>query len=352
MTKKTNSLLFRLGINSLWRKKISSSSKVFNINRIEKFIYNELQKYKLISLSLKWKKETIYIQTLSGWDISKYLKKKILLHYKKTRNIKNLAQQYNLNHYYLLDILNAMRVVYKNFYKQTNKFATFYIYKKKKKVSSFLNLLYQSNLFDWTKLVKLVNYSNGKVNKIIFYDMKFVNSFSCSTFQKLKKINGLLYFKFLNVFIENIIFRWTNCNIKVNINNIWCNYGLIMNYTLNKDYFLRLLLLSCTYNNSIILSNYIAHQLKKNKKHKKILKNLTRVIWIFWKNIKIGLRGLQVKVSGKLDGKMRKSKYNYKIGKVQLQTLETFLNYSLAVSYTRFGVISIKLWIVHGNKKI
>jgi ribosomal protein S3 len=33
-----------------------------------------------------------------------------------------------------------------------------------------------------------------------------------------------------------------------------------------------------------------------------------------------------------------------------LQTLKTFLNYSISISYTKFGIISIKFWLLHGNK--
>jgi ribosomal protein S3 len=47
---------------------------------------------------------------------------------------------------------------------------------------------------------------------------------------------------------------------------------------------------------------------------------------------------------------MRKSKYHYDIGKVQLQTLKIILSYSLSFSYTKFGILSTKFWILHGNK--
>jgi ribosomal protein S3 len=57
---------------------------------------------------------------------------------------------------------------------------------------------------------------------------------------------------------------------------------------------------------------------------------------------KISLLGIQLRVSGKLDGRMRRSKYHYNVGKVQLQTLKIFLNYSLSISYTKYGIISIK----------
>jgi len=53
--------------------------------------------------------------------------------------------------------------------------------------------------------------------------------------------------------------------------------------------------------------------------------------------------GLQLRLTGKLGGKMRKSKYHYKLGKVCLQVLNIIVSYSLSYSYSKFGVISVKI---------
>jgi small subunit ribosomal protein S3 len=53
--------------------------------------------------------------------------------------------------------------------------------------------------------------------------------------------------------------------------------------------------------------------------------------------------GLQLRLNGKLGGKLRKSKYHYKLGKVQLQSLKVGLNYSISISHTKFGAISVKV---------
>jgi hypothetical protein len=45
MTKKTNALLFRLGINSLWKSKMSNFMKNFDMFRLENTLRNELVKY-------------------------------------------------------------------------------------------------------------------------------------------------------------------------------------------------------------------------------------------------------------------------------------------------------------------
>jgi ribosomal protein S3 len=111
-----------------------------------------------------------------------------------------------------------------------------------------------------------------------------------------------------------------------------------------------LLFLSSIYNNTKIFSSFVALQLKKNKNHKKVLRKITLIIEIFWKNKNTNLRGMQFRVTGKLNGSMRKSKYHYSIGKVQLQSFNTFLDYSFSISYTKFGILSTKLWILYGNK--
>jgi hypothetical protein len=167
---------------------------------------------------------------------------------------------------------------------------------------------------------------------------------------KLQKIHGCLYFKILGIFVENVLFFFVQKKIKININNIWHNQGWILKLLFKETFTLKLLFLACIYNNTEIFSNFVALQLKKNKKHKKVLRKITLIIETFWKNRSVNLRGLQIRVSGKLNGSMRKSKFHYSIGKVQLQTFKTFLNYNMAISYTKFGIISTKFWILHGNK--
>jgi ribosomal protein S3 len=66
----------------------------------------------------------------------------------------------------------------------------------------------------------------------------------------------------------------------------------------------------------------------------------------------LGFQGFQLRINGKLNGKMRKSKYHYSLGKVPLQTLQILLSYSLTIAYTRFGVITTKISVIHDTKKI
>jgi hypothetical protein len=35
-----------------------------------------------------------------------------------------------------------------------------------------------------------------------------------------------------------------------------------------------------------------------------------------------------------------------------LQTIKLCLNYSLTVSYSKFGILSVKIWLLSGQKKL
>lgn len=102
------------------------------------------------------------------------------------------------------------------------------------------------------------------------------------------------------------------------------------------------ILLSLVYRNTKVLSDYLADLIKKNKQHHKTLRTFVSGIERFFFSNTLKLLGLQLRVTGKLGGRMRKSKYHYSLGKVQLQTIRMGVSYTLGISYTKFGVISIK----------
>lgn len=101
-------------------------------------------------------------------------------------------------------------------------------------------------------------------------------------------------------------------------------------------------MLATYYNNSKLIGDFIASEVEKNKNHFRVLTLFIKSFenLFFTKTLKF--KGFQLRLTGKLGGKMRKSKYHYKLGKVELQTLKSSLSYSLCLSYTKFGVISVK----------
>nr|QFP99035.1 ribosomal protein S3 [Rhizaria sp.] len=349
MTRKTNSLLFRLGVTSLWETKLSNFRKIFATFRLEKILHTELIKYKWNILSIKWNNNNAVIQVYSSFNLSRKLKQSLFKYYKKVKNIKKLSEKFSINNSFITSILKNIRIIYlgnKSF--KLLKLNFFILFFKKWELYIITHILFLFNKFSWVKL--------NLVLQSFLLKKKIKKNYELSVFNiktlryKLQKINGFIYFKILSIFVENILFNTTKQFMNVSFNNIWHNKGLLFKFVSKDKFLLQLLLLSCVYNNSQIFSEYIAFQLKRNKNHKKLLRKIILCINSFWQLKKIVLRGIQLRVTGKLDGKMRKSKYHYDIGKVQLQTLKTFLHYSFCVSYTQFGIISIKFWIIYENK--
>jgi len=352
MTKKINSLLFRLGINSLWSIKMSNFTNIFNTLRLEQAIQSELIKYKWNILSIKWNKLEANVQIYNSFTFSKKRKQKIFWYFKKMKNVKKLSEKFNVNSNFVNNFLKKIKILGTkqktvNFLINNNNFLN--LFYKFRQLQTKLKYLTYLNSFNWTTInLLLFNITQLKKKKINFKSNWKLKNKKLS-FQ-LRKINGFLYFKVLSISIENVLYFFAKKIIKINVSNIWKNQGWIFKFIFKDKFILKLLFLSCIYNNTKMFSEFIALQLKKNKNHKKVLRKITLIIEIFWKHRSANLKGIQLRVTGKLNGSMRKSKYHYSIGKVQLQTFKIFLNYNISISYTKFGIISTKFWILHGNK--
>lgn len=109
MTKKTNSLLFRLGINSLWQSKTSNFLKSLDVFILEKTLKNLLIKFNWNIIYFKWFSKKVIIQVFNRLDLSKFLKQNIFKYYKKFKNIKELSEKFNLNYIYIKCILKKIK---------------------------------------------------------------------------------------------------------------------------------------------------------------------------------------------------------------------------------------------------
>ena len=153
MTKKTNSLLFRLGINSFWYSKISNFTKIFNIFRLEKILKNELIKRKWNILSIQLNNCTVTIQLYDSFSLSKVLKQSIFRYYKKTKNIKKLSEKFSLNKFFVKIILKKIKnisIKYNN-YILLSKVLFFILFWKKQKINILMKIIFQLKTFNWIK---------------------------------------------------------------------------------------------------------------------------------------------------------------------------------------------------------
>jgi len=159
--------------------------------------------------------------------------------------------------------------------------------------------------------------------------------------------------KVLGLYCNLVIYLYTHKIVKVNLKSISekCQSFLHFPFHFKSTYNTKqiqkifLIFISFLFLKASILNMYISTIVKKTK-NKKHIKNLI----LFFSNLKIifdkqfiPLLGLKFKISGRLDGKLRKAIYGYKLGSMQLLSLSLNLDYSCDTIYTQYGSFSIKL---------
>ena len=99
-----------------------------------------------------------------------------------------------------------------------------------------------------------------------------------------------------------------------------------------------------------LVAENIASQLEKRASFRRSMKQAIS------RAMRMGVKGIKVMVSGRLDGAEIARSEQYHEGSIPLQTLRADIDYGLAEAHTTFGIIGIKVWIykgeVLGGKKI
>jgi len=92
-----------------------------------------------------------------------------------------------------------------------------------------------------------------------------------------------------------------------------------------------------------LVAENIALQLEKRVSWRRALKKAIASA------IRRGVRGIKVRVSGRLDGAeiARSEWYNEK--QIPLHTLRANIDYGQATAFTTYGTTGVKVWIYHGN---
>lgn len=116
----------------------------------------------------------------------------------------------------------------------------------------------------------------------------------------------------------------------------------------NTDFFktgIELLLNSITNKNSAdLLVKFVANQVKKDKKHKFFLSFLKKILTPLLKsNISI-LKGVKIKLKGRLNGAPKAKQKIIIVGDVPVQSINTFIDYSHFAVHNKNGTYGIKIW--------
>ncbi len=92
-----------------------------------------------------------------------------------------------------------------------------------------------------------------------------------------------------------------------------------------------------------LVSHNIAIQLEKRMMFRRVIKRVVS------NSIRLGAKGIKVKVSGRLGGVEIARKEWYKEGRIPLHTLRANIDYGFSEAFTSYGVIGIKVWIFKGE---
>lgn len=311
MTKKTDSLIFRYGIQTLWKNtnflfKTSVSNSFFF-----KFFKFELKKRNFELLSIEQKKNNILSVFVFCffWKnvISKTTKKqsvllfKILLFYK---------------YWFLFQVLYSL----------------FYILTVQKfKTLNITFLLYLTAVDSFFSFKNDYNYMENAVSlQTLFFKVEQLRLESLLS----SAFNRHFVVKLYNVFNLPLYFDFIKLSTR----------STTITSTPNLSTLEFMLYLSCKLRMVSIFTRYLAKSLELENKHRKVLWSAVNAINLLRTKLVL-FKSMRIYVTGKLNGKMRSKTYSFRIGRLALQQIKSNLDYFKATSFTKFGTISVKVWI-------
>ena len=65
--------------------------------------------------------------------------------------------------------------------------------------------------------------------------------------------------------------------------------------------------------------------------------------------MRLGVKGVKIMVSGRLDGAEIARCEQYHEGSIPLQTIRADIDYGFSEAHTTFGVIGVKVWVYNGE---
>lgn len=166
-----------------------------------------------------------------------------------------------------------------------------------------------------------------------------------SALGKIKKYNSIsLKINILNLILENEILRAYFFFIK-KYKNILFNrqFTLFIDFIKLTNLFIKKKISAEIY---VQLLGKVFKALPKSK-HSKYFLFIKQLFTAITEDNNSLVKGLKLKISGKLKGKLRSSSEVFNKGKIATQTIETKLDYAQVHVYTIYGVFGLKLWTTY-----
>ena len=92
-----------------------------------------------------------------------------------------------------------------------------------------------------------------------------------------------------------------------------------------------------------LIGDSIAQQLRARISHRRAMKQAISSA------IRVGAKGIKIKVSGRIGGAEMARSEQYKEGRIPLHTIRADIDYAICESQTIYGKIGIKVWVFKGE---
>lgn len=246
---------------------------------------------------------------------------------------KYLSNFYNSKFIYSTIIKDDFEIRNKieNFLKKNSiKFSTIEINRiENNKISSeyahiVINLLYPRKKQAHNLIVAYLSVfeENNEIKKLILSKYKALYTRSKLSVSRLKLYAEFLFKRYIKKFIYS-----------VKLKN-------------QKDYLVSIKFKNSEFEDSSLIAKYIAEELQKRIKFRRVLKIVLRRVLSIQKQTKI--IGLKIKLSGRLNGiEIARNEWKRE-GSLPLHTLNAFIDYSSEFVNTIYGTIGIKVWLYKG----
>ena len=235
------------------------------------------------------------------------------------------------------------------------------------------SILYLFKVFFFLlKFVTFSIYSLNKEDQIALLSFKGIldslNSPCCNFIKakgvKLGQLKKMIVFKIKRLELELVIYQASGKKTAVYFKNIIKIFNLRFKGRIPRESriwwlgrlpffkdFLNIVYFSTYFHTSKVLAFYIARNITNRKKHFYLLKRLRVILNYFFQfEPSCDFRGLRITVRGKFQGILRKRRFRIKFGHPGIQELGLFMDYNLQRSFTKFGVFSIKVWLIYEHK--
>lgn len=357
MGQKTNPNILRLGSIKQWKSKyIEKKSSEYAIYTFYDFeIQQFIQKFLNDNGLILHNCQTRYFENSLHIYLSYYITEEFYISIKKKEiHLKPKSKKIFLTKQFRRKYFNLKQKT-KNYFKYTKTIQRFQT-KKFFKQYNLKNLVKKTNIIN--RKIKYV--LKNKRNKFIpYYKLAFTKKQQNQTLKNIQissfwnkvaetiqlfignSINIVLQFKQLT---KPTLSKITDKQIKMLKKII----GQLRKYKQNKFFKqgINLIFMFVTTNNSSnLLATFIAEELKKQKRHNFFLSFIKTTIKLFNLHNIGDLKGIKIKIKGRLNGSPRAKHRIINIGKgVPIFTIQSNINYSEAVAYTPNGTFGVKIW--------